>query len=182
VATTRSAKNPTQHNDTPDTPKVREGAIAKMKVDELRRKLRGHGVKGTAELKKPELVQKLIKAEVSATKKTSPAKTKATKSKATKTTATKTTATKSKSAKSAAKNPTSHNDTPNTPGVSETAIATMKADDLRRRLRGHGVKGTAELKKPELVRKLTKIEVGKAKKSASATSGSAKAGAGKAKR
>jgi hypothetical protein len=66
VAATKSAKNPTTHNDTPNTPKVREGAIAKMKVAELRRKLRGHGVKGTAELKKPDLVQKLIKAEVGA--------------------------------------------------------------------------------------------------------------------
>ena len=69
MAATRTAKNPTPHNDTPNTPKVREGAIAKMKVAELRQKLRGHGVKGTAELKKPELVQKLIKAEVGSAKK-----------------------------------------------------------------------------------------------------------------
>jgi hypothetical protein len=43
----------------------------------------------------------------------------------------------------------------------------MKVDDLRRRLRGHGVKGTGELKKPELVQRLVKIETAGAKKKAS---------------
>ncbi|MEU8607942.1 SAP domain-containing protein [Actinoplanes sp. NPDC048791] len=138
VAATKSAKNPTAHNDTPNTPEVRESAIAKMKVAELRQKLRTHGVKDTAELKKPELVKKLIKAEVSATK-----------------------------TKSTKKNPTSGNDTPNTPDVSESAIAAMKVDGLRRKLRGHGVKDTAELKKPELVKKLIKAEVAATKKSTS---------------
>jgi hypothetical protein len=156
VAATKSAKNPTARNDTPDTPQVREGAIAKMKVDELRRKLRGHGVQGVAELKKPELVKKLIKAEVAGTKKTSTKKT--------------------STAKQSAKNPTARNDTPNTPDVSESAIAGLKADDLRRRLRAHGVKGTAELKKPDLVKRLIAIEVEaggtkKAKKSAKAAKG-----------
>jgi hypothetical protein len=153
VVATKSAKNPTAHNDTPNTPKVRESAIAAMKVDELRRKLRGHGVKGTADLKKPELVKQLIKAETAATKKSSSAKKSATVKKSTGT-------------KSSAKNPTSHNDTPNTPDVSETAIAGLKADELRRKLRGHGVKGTADLKKAELVKQLTKIEVSGAKKKA----------------
>ncbi len=153
MAATKTANNPTPHNDAPDTPKVREGAIAKMKVAELRQKLRGHGVKGTADLKKPELVQKLIKAEVAATRKSPPAK-------------------------RSAKNPTSHNDTPNTPEVSESAIAALKADDLRRRLRGHGVKGTADLKKPELVQQLIKIEVAGTKKK-SGKKKSAKAAAGK---
>jgi hypothetical protein len=147
VAATKSAKNPTARNDTPDTPKVRESAIAKMKVDELRRKLRGHGVEDTADLRKPDLVKKLIKAEVAATTgKGSAAK---------------------KSAKRSAKNPTPGNDTPNTPEVSESAIAAMKADDLRRRLRGHGVKGTADLKKRDLVQRLIEIEAGAAKQSGS---------------
>jgi hypothetical protein len=151
VAATKSA-NPTARNDTPNTPQVRESAIAKMKVDELRRKLRAHGVEKTAELKKPELVKKLIKAETAATTgKRSGAK------KSTKT-STKT------SAKASAKNPTARNDTPNTPDVSESAIAAMKADDLRRRLRAHGVKGTADLKKAELVKRLTEIETTAAKK------------------
>ncbi|MGW4945204.1 hypothetical protein ACWEOZ_26840 [Actinoplanes sp. NPDC004185] len=147
VAATKSAKNPTKHNDTPNTPQVSESAIAAMKVDDLRRKLRGHGVKDTAELKKPELVKKLIKAEVAATKKSPSAK---------------------KSTRGSSKNPTSGNDTPNTPDVSESAIAAMKVDGLRRKLRGHGVKDTAELKKPELVKKLIKAEVAATKKSPSA--------------
>ncbi|MEU8229678.1 HeH/LEM domain-containing protein, partial [Actinoplanes sp. NPDC048967] len=147
MAATKSAKNPTARNDTPDTPDVREGAIAKMKVAELRRKLRTHGVENTADLKKPELVKKLIRADVSATK------------------ARKST-TKKSTAKNA-KNPTSGNDTPNTPDVSESAIAAMKVDGLRRRLRSHGVTDTADLKKPELVKKLIKAEVSatKARKS-----------------
>ena len=62
-----------------------------------------------------------------------------------------------------AKNPTSGNDTPNTPGVSESAIAAMKVGELRRRLRDRGVKGTAELKKAELVKKLVRLETGGAK-------------------
>ena len=139
MAATKSAKNPTSHNDTPNTPKVREAAIAKMKVAELRQKLRGHGVKGTADLKKPELVKQLIKAEVAGTKKSTAKK---------------------------SKNPTAGNDTPNTPDVSESAIAAMKADELRRKLRGHGVKGTADLKKAELVKQLIKIETGAKKKTA----------------
>jgi len=138
VAATKSAKNPTSHNDTPNTPKVREAAIAKMKVAELRQKLRGHGVKGTADLKKPELVKQLIKAEVAGTKKSTAKK---------------------------SKNPTAGNDTPNTPDVSESAIAAMKADELRRKLRGRGVKGTAGTKKPQLVKQVIKAEVAGTKKS-----------------
>jgi hypothetical protein len=205
VAATRSAKNPTKHNDTPNTPDVKESAIAKMKVDELRRKLRGHGVKDTAELKKPDLVQRLIKAEVAATRKpakksasakktvsassstkTSPAKSSPAKSSSTKTSSAKTSPAKSSSAKtssaktssakrSVSKNPTPGNDTPNTPDVSESAIAAMKADAIRRKLRSHGVKGTAELKKPELVQQLIKIEVSAArKKTTKKKAGSAK--------
>jgi hypothetical protein len=70
VAATKSAKNPTSGNDTPNTPEVRESAIAAMKVGELRRKLRNRGVKGTADLKKPELVKKLIKLETTGSKST----------------------------------------------------------------------------------------------------------------
>ena len=68
MAATKSAKNPTSGNDTPNTPEVKESAIARMKVDELRRTLRDRGVKGTADLKKPELVKKLIKLETTGSK------------------------------------------------------------------------------------------------------------------
>ena len=63
MAATKSAKNPTSGNDTPNTPEVNESAIARMKVGELRRELQSRGVKGTDDLKKPELVKKLIKLE-----------------------------------------------------------------------------------------------------------------------
>jgi hypothetical protein len=53
---------------------------------------------------------------------------------------------------------TSRNDSPNTPDVSESKIARMKVDELRRRLKDHGVKGTDDLKKPDLVKKLVKAE------------------------
>ena len=141
------SKNPTSGNDTPNTPEVSESAIARMKVSELRSKLQGRGVKGTADLKKPELVKKLIKLETTGSK---PAKS-------------------SKSSKSKTKNPTSGNDTPNTPEVSESAIARMKVADLRRELQNRGVKGTADLKKPELVKKLIKLETAESKPAKSKT-------------
>ena len=68
MAATKSAKNPTSGNDTPNTPEVSESAIARMKVGELRRELQGRGVKGTDDLKKPELVKKLIKLETAGAK------------------------------------------------------------------------------------------------------------------
>ena len=138
VAATKTAKNPTRGNDTPNTPEVSESAIAAMKVGELRRRLQGRGVKGTADLKKAELVKKLIKLET-------------------------------KGSGSGRKNPTSGNDTPNTPEVSESAIAAMKVGELRRRLQGRGVKGTADLKKAELVKKLIKLETTAAKPARSTT-------------
>jgi predicted HTH domain antitoxin len=119
------AATKTSRNDTPNTPGVSESKIAGMKVDELRRRLRGHGVKGTGELKKQELVKKLIKAETSGARK---------------------------------KNPAGRNDTPNTPDVNESKIARMKVDDLRNALRKRGVKGIADLKKADLVKKLIKAE------------------------
>ena len=64
----------------------------------------------------------------------------------------------------------SRNDTPNTPDVSESKIARMKVDELRRRLKDRGVKKTEDLKKPDLVKKLIKAE----KKAASGASGGKK--------
>jgi hypothetical protein len=52
-----------------------------------------------------------------------------------------------------AANKTKRNDTLNTPKVSESKIARMKADDLRRELKNRGVKGTLDLKKADLVKK-----------------------------
>jgi hypothetical protein len=132
MAATKTAKNQTSHNDTPNTPDVSESKIARMKVGELRRELTSRGVKGTEGLKKPELVNKLIKAEV-------------------------------RSAKGGRKKPTSRNNTPNTPEVSESKIARMKASELRTRLARRGVTGTADMKKPELVERFVKAELKSAK-------------------
>ena len=79
-----------------------------------------------------------------------------------------------------AANKTKRNDSPNTPKVSESKIARMKADDLRRELKDRGVKGTADLKKADLVKKMVKLEAsGKSSKSASAKSSSAKSASAK---
>lgn len=127
MAATKTAKS---RNDTPNTPDVSESKIARMKAGDLRRELKSRGVKGTDDLKKPELVKKMIKSELKASR--------------------------DKDKKRNSKNPTSHNDTPNTPGVNESEIARLKVSELRSRLSARGVKGTAGLKKPELVKKLVK--------------------------
>ncbi|WP_448628295.1 Rho termination factor N-terminal domain-containing protein [Geodermatophilus sp. URMC 64] len=44
------------------------------------------------------------------------------------------------------------NETPNTPGLSETELREMKVDELRERAREAGVQGTSDMKKEELVR------------------------------
>ncbi|MFR9780317.1 hypothetical protein ACL02O_30220 [Micromonospora sp. MS34] len=48
------------------------------------------------------------------------------------------------------------NQTPNTPGVSESAISRMKVDDIRGQLRRRGVSGISALRKPELVKTLAR--------------------------
>jgi predicted HTH domain antitoxin len=145
------AATKTSRNDTPSTPNVSESKIARMKVDELRRALSKRGVKGTATLKKADLVKKLVKAERGGAKK---------------------------------KVSAGRNETPNTPDVSESKIARMKVGELRKKLANRGVKGTADLKKADLVKKMIKLETSGAKsrsasaKSASAKSSSAKSGSG----
>jgi predicted HTH domain antitoxin len=143
------AATKTSRNSTPNTPNVSESKIARMKVDELRRELSKRGVKGTATLKKADLVKKLIKAETSGGKKKASA---------------------------------GRNKTPNTPNVSESKIARMKVGELRKKLANRGVKGTADLKKADLVKKMIKLETSGAKsRSASAKSASAKSKSASAK-
>jgi predicted HTH domain antitoxin len=150
------AATKTSRNDTPNTPDVNESKIAAMKVGELRRRLKDRGVAGTEDLKKPDLVKKLIKAEAKgASPKKSTAKTSAAKTPAAK---------KSAGARSGSRKATSRDDASNTAGASQSKIAAMKVDELRRELKSRGVKGTAGIKKADLVKKLIK---------ASAASGSA---------
>jgi hypothetical protein len=144
AATRTTTKNRTSRNDTPNTPGVSESAIARMKASELRTRLMRRGVKGTADMKKPELVERFIKAELK-TAKSGKAE--------------------GRSGRRGGKNPTSGNDTPDTPEVSETAIGRLKVAELRTRLAERGLHDTADLKKPELVRKLVKSLTGKAAKS-----------------
>ncbi|NLU77190.1 hypothetical protein HCA58_02030 [Micromonospora sp. HNM0581] len=46
---------------TPNTPRISESEIARMRVDDLRGQLRRHGVSGISALRKPELVKTLVK-------------------------------------------------------------------------------------------------------------------------
>ncbi|WTZ02971.1 hypothetical protein OG767_29335 [Micromonospora sp. NBC_01392] len=48
-------------NRTPNTPKVSESEISRMKVDDIRGQLRRRGVSGTSTLRKPELVRTLAR-------------------------------------------------------------------------------------------------------------------------
>ncbi|MBM0228185.1 MULTISPECIES: hypothetical protein [Micromonospora] len=48
------------------------------------------------------------------------------------------------------------NQTPNTPDISESEIARLKVDELRSRLRSHGVTDTADMHKDDLVKALVK--------------------------
>jgi predicted HTH domain antitoxin len=152
------AATKTSRNDTPNTPDVDESKIARMKVDDLRRRLKNRGVKGTADLKKPELVKKMIKLETSGSAKSRSGSAK------------KSVSASSSSSSSSKKKSTSKNDTPNTPDVDESKIARMKVDDLRRELKSRGVKGTADLKKPELVKKMIKASTSAPAKSTGRTS------------
>ena len=49
-------------NQTPNTPDINESEIARLKVDQLRDRLRRRGVTGTAEMRKDDLVKALVKA------------------------------------------------------------------------------------------------------------------------
>ncbi|MFI7548568.1 hypothetical protein ACIBQ2_02375 [Micromonospora sediminimaris] len=48
-------------NQTPNTPRISESEISRMRVDDIRGQLRRHGVSGISALRKPELVKTLAK-------------------------------------------------------------------------------------------------------------------------
>ncbi|MET8833908.1 SAP domain-containing protein [Micromonospora sp. NPDC004540] len=48
-------------NQTPNTPDINESEIARLKVDQLRSRLRARGVTGTADMQKADLVNALVK-------------------------------------------------------------------------------------------------------------------------
>ncbi|MBY8871818.1 hypothetical protein K7640_08185 [Micromonospora sp. PLK6-60] len=57
---TTATKNP-PGNQTPNTPDVDESEIARLKVDELRERLRSRGVRGTRDMQHDALVKALVK-------------------------------------------------------------------------------------------------------------------------
>ncbi|MFG2166098.1 SAP domain-containing protein [Micromonospora chersina] len=131
-------------NQTPNTPDINESEIARLKVDQLRDRLRRRGVTGTADMRKDDLVKALVKAMKDGAKKSTSAR-----------------AGGSSRGSSSAKKSTSSanppgNQTPNTPDVNESEIARLKVDELRSRLRARGVAGTADMQKADLVKALVK--------------------------
>ncbi|GGR65586.1 hypothetical protein GCM10010169_06170 [Micromonospora fulviviridis] len=132
-------------NQTPNTPDINESEIARLKVDQLRDRLRRRGVAGTADMRKDDLVKALVKAMKDGAKKSTSAR--AGGSSRSGSSAKKTT--------SSSANPPG-NQTPNTPDINESEIARLKVDELRSRLRARGVAGTAGMQKADLVKALVK--------------------------
>jgi hypothetical protein len=60
ISGSTATKNP-PGNQTPNTPDINESEIARLKVDELRDRLRRRGVTDTADMKKDDLVKTLVK-------------------------------------------------------------------------------------------------------------------------
>jgi predicted HTH domain antitoxin len=119
-------------NQTPNTPDLNESEIARLKVDQLRDRLRRRGVTDTADMRKDDLVKALVKSMRDGAKKST-----------------------SSSSRRSTGNPPG-NQTPNTPDLNESEIARLKVDELRRRLRDRGVGGTSTMQKADLVKALVK--------------------------
>ncbi|MEU4477091.1 hypothetical protein AB0F68_03340 [Micromonospora sp. NPDC023966] len=133
-------------NQTPNTPDINESEIARLKVDQLRDRLRRRGVTGTADLRKDDLVKALVKAMRDGAKKSTSARAGSSSRRG---------SSSAKKSTSSAANPPG-NQTPNTPDINESEIARLKVDELRSRLRGRGVTGTSAMQKADLVRALVK--------------------------
>src|SRR5215207_5103840 len=161
-------------NSTPDTPDVSETKLAALKMDELRRHARKLGIDGADELHKPELLAK-VKDHHNADGSPSASELSSMKLGELREHARKlgidgadelhkpellakvkdhhTTDSGGRRASSATRN-RSGNSTPDTPDVSETKLAALKMDELRRHARKLGIDGADELHKPELLAKV----------------------------
>src|SRR5918994_626829 len=113
------------HHKADGSPSASE--LSNMKLGELREHARKLGIDGADELHKPELLAKLKDHH--------------------------TTDSGGRRAASAARE-RSGNSTPDTPDVSETKLAALKMDELRRHARKLGIDGADELHKPELLAKV----------------------------
>ncbi|GGR85197.1 hypothetical protein GCM10010169_31890 [Micromonospora fulviviridis] len=145
-------------NQTPDTPDINESEIARLKVDQLRDRLRRRGVTGTADMRKPELVDALVQALREGRKTTrSRGGSGSGRDRASSASGPGRRGTGGRSGAGSAPRRRGNggeqpgNQTPNTPEVNESEIARLKVDQLRDRLRRRGVTGTADMRKPELV-------------------------------
>ncbi|MFC0031274.1 hypothetical protein ACFFMM_17285 [Micromonospora chaiyaphumensis] len=149
-------------NQTPNTPDVNESEIARLKVDQLRDRLRRRGVTGTADMRKPELVDALIQALREGRR----------------TTRSRGSSGSGGGSGSASRRSTGEqpgNQTPNTPEVNESEIARLTVDQLRDRLRRRGVTGTTDMRKPDLVDALVQALV-EGRKATRSRSGSGSGG------
>ncbi|MFI7280392.1 hypothetical protein ACIBOV_09005 [Micromonospora chersina] len=143
-------------NQTPNTPDINESEIARLTVDQLRDRLRRRGVTGTADMRKPDLVDALVQALREGRK----------------TTRSRGGSGSGRDRASSASGPGRRgtggrpgnaprgrgnggeqpgNQTPDTPDINESEIARLTVDQLRGRLRRRGVTGTADMRKPGLV-------------------------------
>ncbi|MET7807696.1 hypothetical protein [Micromonospora chersina] len=133
-------------NQTPNTPEVNESEIARLTVDQLRDRLRRRGVTGTADMRKPDLVDALIQALREGRKTT---RSRGNSGSHSSSSSGSRGSSGSTARRSGGEQP--GNQTPNTPEVNESEIARLTVDQLRDRLRRRGVTGTADMRKPDLV-------------------------------
>ncbi|MGW4292416.1 hypothetical protein ACWEH1_05095 [Micromonospora chersina] len=137
-------------NQTPNTPDINESEIARLTVDQLRDRLRRRGVTGTADMRKPDLVDALVQAlREGRTTTRSRSDSGSRGSSGSRSGSGSRGGSGSTARRSGGEQP--GNQTPNTPDINESEIARLTVDQLRGRLRRRGVTGTADMRKPELV-------------------------------
>ncbi|MEU4714332.1 hypothetical protein AB0F73_11865 [Micromonospora purpureochromogenes] len=149
-------------NQTPNTPDINESEIARLKVDQLRDRLRRRGITGTADMRKDELVDALITA-LREGRKTTRSRNTSGSGPASRSdggsrgnsrdggTARGRGGSRGGGSRGNQTGEQPGNQTPNTPEVNESEIARLKVDQLRDRLRRRGITGTADMRKDELV-------------------------------
>ncbi|MEV4492377.1 hypothetical protein AB0K04_19945 [Micromonospora coxensis] len=164
-------------NQTPNTPEVNESEIARLKVDQLRDRLRRRGITGTGDMRKDELVETLVTALREGRKTTRSRNGSGATSRSGSGSRANSRSGRADSARGGSGSPSGSrgggsrggsasgsrgddtgrrpgNQTPNTPEVNESEIARLKVDQLRDRLRRRGITGTAGMRKDELVEAL----------------------------
>ncbi|MEV4480645.1 hypothetical protein [Micromonospora coxensis] len=162
-------------NQTPNTPEVNESEIARLKVDQLRDRLRRRGITGTGDMRKDELVETLVTALREGRKTTRSRNGSGATSRSGSSSRANSRSGRADGARggSGSRGGSASgsrggadrgrgddtgrrpgNQTPNTPEVNESEIARLKVDQLRDRLRRRGITGTAGMRKDELVETL----------------------------